>query len=303
MGRGWWRIALVALLCCAGVVAGGDGRGAEAAPRPTITWTYDPPVLPIDTCPKAAYGERDNYFSVDICPGQEVEVAGTFTPSQDVTVPRLVLQTPSGARILTLKYGSLGSVIRGGTTVPFSLSVKPPPGYRNVKASGRIYVADRGSVLVPPLFVQVTVLHPTPEERALTPVVIPTNHLRILPTRFNLTQFSVVSGTNVTFTNMDTRDHAVFGKLCTIPTGLTCAPIDVDPGPHCNTPDPDDGVIPCIDSGPLIPHGTFNLRLTRPSKSIPVRYELDDRLAPLSACKTRADGPNPQRHLCYLTVK
>jgi hypothetical protein len=300
-GRGWWRIALAALLCCVGLVAGAEGNGAEAAPRPRITWTFEPPILPVDNCPKAAYGERNEYFSVDVCPGKEVVVNGTFTPSQDVVVPRLILQTPSGARIMKAEpLAPLGTVIQADQTVAFRVVIAPPPGYRNVKASGRLYVADRNSVLVPPLFIQVTILHPTPEERALTPVVIPTNHIRMLADRLNIKQLTVTNGTNVTFTNLHTETHRITGALCAIATGPVCDPQPIVPG-TCNE-QPGAALVACIDSGPVEPHGTFTVRLTRPISTLPMRYQMDDQLGGYTGCVQQV-GPNQGRHLCYLTVK
>ena len=138
-------------------------------------------------------------------------------------------------------------------------------------------------MLVPPLFVQVAIVHPTPEERALTPVVIPTNHIRLLPDRFNIKQLTVVSGTNVTFTNLDLVQHQVVGALCAIPTGPNCDPLPVVPG-QCNTPDASAQVIPCIDSGPMNSHQTFTVRLTRPEPTLPMRYQMDDLLGWFSGC-------------------
>ncbi|HEY3108001.1 MAG TPA: hypothetical protein VGL23_04570 [Chloroflexota bacterium] len=303
-GRGWSRVALVALLCCLGLLAGAGRDGAEAAPRPRITWELKAPVLPIDSCPKAAYLPQNgkNYFRVDVCPGQEVRVSGTFEPDQDVVVPRLILQTPSGARIMELDRPSLGSLIPAHTKTDFTVSVRPPPGYRNTRVSGRIYLADRGSVLVPPLFVQVAILHPTPEERALTPVVIPTNHIRVLAERFNIKQLTVVSGTNVTFTNMDLLKHRVFGALCAIPTGPNCDPLPVGPG-QCDITDEEKPRL-CIDSGPMDSHQTFTVRLTRPRTAPLLRYAIDDLLTSYSGCEQPPPpGGGRPRHVCYLTVK
>jgi hypothetical protein len=298
-GRGWWRIALVALLCSVGLIAGAERDGAEAAARPRITWTFDDPILPIDACQKASYLPQTNYFRVDVCPGQLVRVTGTFTPDQDVAVPRLILQTPSGARIMRLEHAALGNVIPAGTTTDFAVLVEPPPGYRNSRASGRIYVVDRSSVLVPPLFVQVAVLFPTPEERAMTPVVVPTNHIRVLADRFNIKQLTVISGTNVTFTNLDIDQHQVVGQLCAMATGPSCDPAPITPG-QCNVPDAT-GVIPCIDSGPMNSHATFTVRLTRPQATVPMRYQMDDLLEPFQGCVQSSAGQ--VRHACFLTVK
>lgn len=299
MGRGWWRIVLVALLCGVGTLLGAGGGAVEAAARPKITWTFDPPILPIDACPKSTYQPASNYVRVAVCPGQEVRIAGTFTPDRDVIVPRLILQTPSGARIMHLEYPSLGTLIPANKTTEFTVALSPPAGYRNTRVSGRVYLADRGSVLVPPLFVQVEIIFPTPEERAMTPVVIPANNIRVLSDRFNIRQLTVVSGTNVTFTNMDTDQHQVVGALCAIPTGSTCDPQPITPG-TCNSPDAS-GTIPCIDSGPLNSHATFTVRLTRPLATVPMRYEMDDLLGSLAGCEQSA--PGGPRHVCYLTVK
>src|ERR1051325_4012914 len=103
MGRGWWRIVLVALLGGVGTLLGAGGGAVVAGARP-------PRILPIDACPKSTYQPASNYFRVAVCPGQEVRVAGTFTPDRDVIVPRLILQTPSGARIMHLEYPALGTL-------------------------------------------------------------------------------------------------------------------------------------------------------------------------------------------------
>ncbi len=67
---------------------------------------------------------------------------------------------------------------------------------------------------MPPLNIRVTVLHPTPVELEQTPVVIPTNNIRLLRDRFNIRELTVVSGTNLTWTNKDTGQHSVVGTLC-----------------------------------------------------------------------------------------
>src|SRR5262245_13366228 len=78
MGRGWWRIVVVALLCGVGMLVGAGG-GVEAAARPKVTWTFDPPVRPVDAGQKASYQPASDYFRVALCPGQEVRVSGTIT--------------------------------------------------------------------------------------------------------------------------------------------------------------------------------------------------------------------------------
>jgi hypothetical protein len=142
-------------------------------------------------------------------------------------------------------------------------------------------VADRGSVLVPPLNIRVDVLHPTPAELALTPVVVPFNNIKLLNNRFNIREFTVVNGTNLTWTNKDVRQHAVKGTLCdpTAPFNRlsVCAPDPTAIGATCNTAD-QLGRIPCIDSGPLDPEANFTLRIVRPSTRNLLRYYMEDGL-------------------------
>lgn len=206
---------MVAALCLATVIVSGPDGSAEAAfRRPRVIWTVDAPTLNIDRCEKESFVPKLDLFDVHVCPGVPVRVELTVTPDEEVIAPRLVLQTPSGARVLRIEHDPLGQTIPRGEARTLTAVIDVPPAFRNQRASGRLYLADRGSVLVAPRNIRVVILHPTPEEKALTPVITPTNHIKLLRDSFNIRVFTVVSGTNVTWTNRDTQQHSVIGQLC-----------------------------------------------------------------------------------------
>ena len=103
----------------------------------------------------------------------------------------------------------LPTLFQAGNVVSGAFTVEVPPGFRAPRASARLYVSDRGSVLGPPLNIRIQVIHPTPEEIVRTPVVIPQNHIRMFRDRFDVREFTVVSETSLTWTNRDTRQHSV----------------------------------------------------------------------------------------------
>jgi hypothetical protein len=295
------RAIAAVLLCAVGLVAGGQEQGAEAAlTRPKVIWTVTDPILNLVRCPKGTYVPGSDIFSVDICPGQSITIDTSFTPDQALIRPKLVLQTPTGARILSCNPDCIGGsslppLIAAGTTTDVAIKIDVPPGFRNTKASGRLYVADKGSVLVPPLNIRINIVQLTPDERAATPVIVPTNNILMLIDRFNLRVLTVVSGTNVTWTNKHTAQHQVFGTLCQSAFGA-CNPVTLPNNPACNTL-LSGGTAPaqCIDSGPLDPEGIFSVRLFNPDRTQLLRYLMIDKLATYKGCAAPFN--------CYLTVK
>ena len=280
-------VSLLVLLCTALALqpVGGEAGGLS---RPKITWTV---------AGGAECADRVVCFSVR--PGDSASVDITFTPSQDVINPKLVLQTPNGSRVMRMDSTLLPAVLQAnGAPQTATIVIDVPPNYQASSASGRLYVADKGSVLVPPLNIRVQILHPTPVELALTPVVVPTNNIRLLADRFNIRAMTIISGTNLTWTNKDVRQHSVKGSLCdpTAPfdPNSACTP---DPSlldnPPCNAPDPDTGRFLCIDSGPLDPQATFTLRLTLPDRRQILHYFMEDGLG----------NYNPTTGTGYLTLK
>lgn len=312
---------LVALAILGGMAAvGAETSDVEAATRPKVTWSLPAaPILDLDTCPgesfQPSFDTRGNLTKIvlALCPGGQRDVDVEVTPDAPVNVARAVLQTASGARVLQLAPTSYPTQIPAGTAQPARLRVEIPPGFRGTRASGRIYLRDRGSVLGPPLDVQLIIVQPTPEERALTPVVVPTNHIRAMANRFNIRALTVISGTNVTWTNYDTRQHRVVGRLCTNLTGPCSYDPAADPAAPTSCPlsrtngvdDPTAQTIACIDSGPMNAQGKFSVRLTRPDRMQALRYEMDDEIDPsiltYTGCRRTSD-PNGAS-FCFLTVK
>ena len=265
--------ALLALVCLAALLVGPGGAEASI-PRAHIKWTV------ADGCPPPG---ADRKVCPLVKPGETAVIDISIEAQQvDVVNPRLVLQTPNGARIMRLSSTAMPTTLAvGGPPHQTQIVVDVPPGFRNSKSFGRLYVADKGSVLVPPLTIDVGIVHPTPAELALTPVIVPTNNIRLLNNRFNIREFTVVNATNLTWTNKDVRQHAVKGTLCdpTWPYNrLSKCTFDGSAlAADCNAPDLL-GRIPCIDSGPLDPEGNFTLRMVRPSTRELVRYYMEDGL-------------------------
>lgn len=277
--------ALLAAVCLAVLLVGSDDGEAAGFRRARIIWSY--PTTHVTEPGDPREGEPCTGRSQEVCfrlrPGQSLSATIEIQADvADVVNPRMVLQTPNGSRVMRLTNPVMASPLEaGGAPHTADIVIDVPPGYRNKKAMGRLYIADRGSVLVPPLNIRVDVIHPTPAELALTPVVVPTNHIRLLYDRFNIREFTVVNGTNLTWTNRDIRQHSVKGTLCdpTEPFNRLqqCAfdPSTIDA--VCNVPD-QNGRIPCIDSGPLSPQQNFTLRMVRPSSREILRYFMEDGL-------------------------
>ena len=251
--------------------AGGEAGGLT---RPKITWT----VVGNAQC-------QPNVVCFAVRPGEGATADITLQPSLDVIQPRLVLQTPNGARVMRMDSTVLPPVLQASAAPQTaSIVIDVPPGYQANQASGRLYVADKGSVLVPPLNIRVQILHPTPVELAQTPVVIPTNNIKLLAERFNIRELTVISGTNLTWTNKDVRQHSVLGTLCDASAPFdrlsqcpfdASAPAAITNG-TCNAPDPATGRFLCIDSGPLAPEDNFTIRITRPNARQILRYFVED---------------------------
>jgi hypothetical protein len=277
--------ALLAAVCVAALLIGSTDTEAAGIPRAHIKWTYDTtyvtePGDPMDgvDCPA-----RSQEVCFRLRPGHSLSTTITIEAEQaDVIKPRMVLQTPNGARVMRMSDTVMPPQLTvGGASHVADVVIDVPPGYRNQRAMGRLYIADRGSVLVPPLNIRVEVLHPTPAQLALTPVVVPTNHIKLLNDRFNIREFTVIQGTNLTWTNKDVRQHSVKGTLCdpSVPFDRTQqCPFDQSTiAATCNVPDRT-GRIPCIDSGPLDPEANFTLKMVRPSARELLRYFMEDGL-------------------------
>jgi hypothetical protein len=302
------------------VLAGAEPGGVEAFGRPKVTWALSgAPILDIDTCPSESfqsdYDSKGNLTKVTIalCPGGSRDLDFDLTADSTVFQPRAILQTASGARVLRIDPTNYGPQIGAGATQSVRLHIEIPPAFRATRASGRIYLRDRGSVLGPPLDVQLVIVQPTPEERALTPVIIPTNHIRLLADRFNIRALTVIAGTNVTWTNYDTRQHRVVGRLCTNLSGPCAYAPQSDPSSPSSCPrgltnavaNPATQSMVCIDSGPINSQGKFTVKLTRPDPLRILRYEMDDAIDPDPEVKlyTGCRLPGDSSSICFLTVK
>jgi hypothetical protein len=268
--------ALLAAVCVTALFAGSANTEAAGIPRAHIKWTVPP----------GCQG-RSQEVCFAVKPGESATVEITLEALQaDVVNPRLVLQSPNGARIMRVSNPMMPPTLTvGGAPHSVEIVIDVPPGFRNKKAMGRLYVADRGSVLIPPLNIRVDVLHPTPAQLALTPVVVPTNHIRLLNDRFNIRELTVIHGTNLTWTNKDVRPHKVSGSLCdtSLPFDRTQTCVfdetadQARAANQCNVPDAT-GRIPCIESPALGPEATFTLRMIRPDSRQLLRYFMEDGL-------------------------
>ncbi len=264
---GYLRLT-VGLACILSIFLGGNTSEAAGLTRPRITWNFAPgPVL------------------VALRSGESTTVNFTVETNAVISDPKYVLQTPNGGRILRMSGPNLPGQFQVGNTIAGAFTVDVPPGYRAPRASARLYVSDQGSLLGPPLNIRVEVIHLTPEEIALTPVITPQSHIRMLRDRFDMREFTVVSETSLSWTNRDTRQHSVRGTLCL--AGVRCLrsnPATVDPsalvpGAVCNSflinaIDP----TPCIDSGALNPQQNYTVTVRRPDPQTPIRYFMEDGL-------------------------
>lgn len=280
-------LLLLGVVCLAALMLGQGGSEAAGPARPHVQWT----VVDGSSCPTLT-----SYVCFRVKPGDNATATIQIDAAlADAINPRLVLQSPNGTRILRTDATPMGPRLDlGGPSFVTTLTVDIPPGFRPSKASGRLYVADKGSVLVAPLNIRVDVLHPTPVELAMTPIVVPTNHILLLTTRFNIREFVVVNGTNLTWTNKDLKQHAVRGLLCdpglpfdpnfpctpdwSAPPAYAAGKCNVQPAGQSALPVDQQQPIPCIDSGPLDPQRSFTVRLFRPNPRQLLRYYLDDGL-------------------------
>lgn len=279
------RGLLLGLVCAGALVLGQGGGEAAGLPRAHIRWT----VVDGSECPT-----QRTTVCISLPPGDSKVAHIRVDPLMaDVVSPRLRLQSPNGTRIMRTDPTPMPDPLTvGGPSFETAITIDVPPGFRPRRASGRLYVADKGSVLVPPLNIRVEIKHPTPVELALTPVVVPTNHIRLVAGRFNIREFTIVTGTNLTWTNKDVKIHVVRGLLCdsSLPYDpkSACQPDPAAPAAYtsgrCNVQSPDQlGLppelrqpIPCIDSGRLYPERSFSVRLVRTDPRQLLRYFIDD---------------------------
>ena len=280
-------LLLLAVVCVAALAIGQGGTEAASLPRPHVLWT----IVDGSSCP-----DQPTYVCFAVKPGDSATATIQVDATQaDAINPRLVLQSPNGTRIMRTDATPMGPRLDvGGPSFVTTLTIDIPPGFRPSKASGRLYVADKGSMLVGPLNIRVDILHPTPVELAMTPVVVPTNHITLLTTRFNIREFTVVNGTNLTWTNKDVKQHAVRGLLCdpglpydpnfpcqpdwTAPPAYATGQCNVQPAGQTTLPPDQQLPMPCIDSGPLDPQRSFTVRMFRPNARQLLRYYMDDGL-------------------------
>jgi hypothetical protein len=281
-----YSLLLLGLICLAALALGQSGTEAAGLPRAHVQWA----ILNGSTCPT-----QPTMVCFQVKPGDSATADIQLTVLQTGAInPRLVLQSPNGSRVMRTDNTPMPSPMALGSSFTTTVTIDVPPGFRPSKASGRLYLADKGSVLVAPLSIRVDILHPTPVELAKTPVVVPTNHILLLTTRFNIRELTVVDKTNLTWTNKDVKQHAVRGLLCdsSLPydPNFPCTP---DPNAaaafanhQCNQQPagqadlPPDQQLPmlCIDSGPINPERNFTVFMTRPNPRQLLRYYLDDGL-------------------------
>jgi hypothetical protein len=326
----WWRfrfpVAALAALCLALVVVA-PGEGATGV-RPKAAWQH---AESADCTTPFRLSPTLRPMCIRVAPGEEMTVFATVTATQDVVKPRIVLNSANGDNVITVLplVSPLPAVLTAGDQIGVSITVKSTGALRAKTLSARLYLADKQSLLTAPLNIRVVILHPTPEELARTPVVVPTNHIQLVKrpplvvqlghsARFNIRHLVVSSGTNVTWTNrapiIDESDtaRAVKGTLCdpTSPFSAT-QQCDFDPATfgECNlTVDENlgqvitdaDGRILCFLSPKLRVQGHYSLRLTRPTTRQPLTYYMEDAL---HAADAMVEQIGTRTFYPYVTVK
>jgi hypothetical protein len=324
--RRQWQVRLplgiLAALCLALVVVS-PGEGAPR--RPKVTWQH----LENYECSQRPSGSEPLCLAVE--PGaQPPPVSVSVTANADVVKPRLLFMSANGANVIKVVAGTLPPVLAAGERLDFTIKIEPVPNLRARHISGRIYLADRFSVLSPPLNVRIEILHPTPEQLARTPVVVPTNHIQMVlrppstvqedpaDARFNIRHLVVTSGTNVTWTHRAAPPddpqikRAVKGTLCDPTQPLSpsepCAPHPATIGPCALTVDPVNerlvtdvqGRTLCFISPRLGVSGHYSIKLTRPLTRQPLTYYMEDALHDTD---TMVEVINDRKYHPYLTVR
>ena len=326
----WWRIrvpvAALAALCLALIaVAPGEGAGTG---RAKVAWQHAEP----DNCTQPLHPSPTlRPLCVRLLPGQETTVTATVTATKDVVKPRLLMQSANGSNVLSVlpAVSPLPDVLLAGQPLGVSITIKSSGALRARTLSGRLYLADKQSMLTAPLNIRVIILHPTPEEIARTPVVVPTNHIQLVrraPTavqlaysaRFNIRHLVVSNETNVTWTNRapianeaDTA-RAVKGTLCDPtkpfsptqkcdfdPAAVGSCTLTVDEELEQVITDSQDRIV-CFLSPRLRVHGHYALRVTRPMSRQPLTYYMEDAL---HAADTMIERIGTRNFYPYLTVK
>lgn len=320
----WWRIKLpVGLLAglCVAMALLGSGEGAPQR-RARVIWTAGP-----SDCVRLPPGSTSALVCGELKPGEEDILEITFSTTAEVPRPRLVLQTPNGASVIgkPVTAEPLPDPIPADTEITVTLPLTVAPHSRIRRVSGRLYLAERGAVLVPPINIRVDIQHPTPEELALTPVIVPTNHIQIVPrppavvapanaARFNVRHMTVRSGTHMTWTNRDAVTRAVRGVLCKpgqrVIASQQCT-LDPEIPDDClapagpdefvyRAPDGDERLL-CFISPELQPQGHYALTVHRPNRRQPLTYYMQD--AASSDPDTMVEQFGQTRYRPYLTVK
>ena len=324
--RRQWQVRLplgaLAAICLALLVVS-PGEGAPR--RPKVIWQH----LENFECSQRPSGSRPVCLAIE--PGaQPAPISVSVTADADVVKPRLLFMSANGTNLIKVVAGSLPPVLVAGERLDFTITVEPAPNLRARHISGRVYLADRFSVLSPPLNVRIEILHPTPEELARTPVVVPTNHIQLVlrppsmvqndpaAARFNIRHLIVISGTNVTWTHRAAPPgdpqikRAVKGTLCDPTRPLSpsqkCDPDPATVAPCALTVDPlvervmtdAQGRVLCFMSPVLGVSGHYSIKITRPLARQPLTYYMED---PLHDAETMVEESNDRKYYPYLTVK
>jgi hypothetical protein len=321
----WWRfrfpVAALAAVCLALIVIA-PSEGAQTR-RAKIAWEH----AERDDCSRKFSGISPVCLSVE--PGQGTSASVSFIPTEDVVTPRLLLQSSNNPNVITVApVAPLPDVLIAGERVDLTVEITGTGNVRARNISARFYVADRQSVLSYPLNIRLEILHPTAEEIARTPVVVPTNHIQMVPrppsalqiaesARFNVRHLVVTNGTNVTWTNRapvfepDTA-RAVKATLCD-PTKPLSPTRKCDFDPATTAPcaltvdetldqvitDADDRIL-CFLSPKLRPQGHYALQVTRPMTRQPLTYYMEDAL---HDAETMVEEIGVRKYYPYLTVK
>lgn len=330
----WWQIRLpvaaLAALCLA-LVAISPGEGAQPR-RPKATWA---PSLEQDSCSEVQRALSQFRVCLEIAPGETRTETVTVTATEEVRKPRIVRQTANGAIVISARATSaIPDPLPAGQSVDVEIVLAAPPGLRARNVSGRLYLADRQSVLTAPLNIRVKINHPTPEQVAQTPVVVPTNHVQLVKraplaiktrdsARFNIRHLVVRSGTTLTWTNNAgiveegaASARAVKGTLCdpTKPLSPT-RKCDFDPAAVAQcalTVDPvasevitdTDGRMLCFISPSLPVQGYYSLLMTRPLTRQPLTYYMEEPLHDEETMVEEIEINNVGvKYYPYLTIK
>jgi hypothetical protein len=327
----WWYIrlpigALVALFLLLVVVSPGEGAQPR---RAKVRWEHNQNTQCSDLPGNV---DREQLGILPIClavqPGDESTITATVIPDADVVQPRLLFMSANGAGTVVVTAPS-PTTLAAGERLDVTIRILRNPNVRVRNISGRLYLADRFSVLAYPLNLRVQILHPTPEELARTPVVVPTNHIQLVmrppsmvqglrSARFNIRHLVVTSGTNVTWTNRAASPgeadlkRAVKGTLCDPTKPLSPSrKCEIDPaavGPCALTVDPEDdqlvtdpeGRILCFLSPELAISDHYSVRLTRPVTRQPLTYYMEDAV---NDPDTMVEIVRDRQYHPYVTVK